>query len=1162
MSDQPPAPASFELVLLDEALAFVQPLVQAAESEAVLADMLAVLGWNSTEIGFATSALSGIHTAIDAVQDIIDTLSKPDAEITLGTLVDSLVATEGMVQAVIAIEHALNPPPPGFDAFGGQLLEFLTTTWLRTRHATIYEAMTLLTLVTPASKQLPAADAVVSTTSGEIISFPTLQDQLALEQLGKLLTDPVGTLRAAYVPTGVSGQDFADGLADSVLPAAGRLLQQFGAQASYGANAVGGVELGANAARAAHILAFWFEFGGDGAGASVMLRPTPGQATGTDVGVAPFGTLVFKDTVGSWMFELKLDGTLYPVFFGPDGVVFDPPGGKLTARARLVKLSAGSGPVVLIGSDKATRLEIGALSLELDGSLNTSGDWDVGFLTRAQHALVAVAGGDGDGFLAKVLPAPGLQIPFDLGVGWSRTKGLYFEGGVTIKVDLPLHLSLFDVLKIEEIELAVTPLFATPPGVMIDAGVTAGLTIGPFSAEVEKIGLRTTMTFPQGTGGNVGPVQFQLGFKPPTGAGLSLDAGVVGGGGFLSFDDPEYAGILELEALDTIALKVIGLISTRMPSGQRGFSLLLIITAEFPPIQLGYGFTLNGVGGIIGANRTMAIDVLRTDLHTGALESILFPPDPVAHAQEVISNLREGFPVAEGRFMLGPMAKLGWGSPSLITLELGFIVELPMPLRIALLGRLAIALPDPEDAVVLLQLDILGLLDFGTGDVSFDATLHDSRITEFPITGDMALRANVGSHPAFAMSAGGFHPSFPAPADFPKMERLGISLGDSDNPRVRLEAYFALTTNSVQTGAHVDIYASLDAGVAGTFSILAQLAFDAIVHFSPFSLAADFSAGVDLKRNGDSIATIWLEMHLTAPTPWHAWGKATINFFGSHEFDVSVTAGSLPPPPPPAAIDVLNDKLLHDLNASVSWAGTMPDEGHMLVTLRGAPDDGTVRVHPLGGLGVHERSVPLGLTIDRFGTAPVSGARRFSIGGAMVDGHPVDPTQITPITDRFAPGQFLALSDDQLLARPAFEVLSAGAQIPLTQSAQSAAPQPGDLSYETFVVDDVPADPPTTPYTLSPDLMAALAGTGPAARGSMRIPGARQLEGAGAPMTQPGWTVARTDTLAPAHSGHPLAFDGPVSHAQAAQALDNYDAGHPADKGTWQVVEDHEAVSA
>jgi hypothetical protein len=595
----------------------------------------------------------------------------------------------------------------------------------------------------------------------------------------------------------------------------------------------------------------------------------------------------------------------------------------------------------------------------------------------------------------------------------------------------------------------------------------------------------------------------------------------------------------------------------------------LIITAEFPPIQLGYGFTLNGVGGMIGANRTMAMDVLRADLHSGGLESILFPPDPVAHAHEVISNLREGFPVAEGRFVLGPMVKLGWGSPSIISLSLGLIVDLPMPLRIALLGRLAIALPDPDDAVVLLQLDILGLLDFGTGDITFDATLHDSRITEFPITGDMALRANVGAHPAFAMSAGGFHPSFPAPPDFPKMQRLGISLGDSDNPKVSLEAYMALTTNTVQTGAHVDISASLDTGIAGTFSIDAHLGFDAILHFSPMSFAADFGASVDLKHNGGSFASIYLELHLTAPTPWHAWGKATIEFFGSHEFDVSITVGSLPPPPPPPAINVLVDKLMKDLAATASWAGTMPDEGHMLVTLLGGPDDGTIRVHPLGGLTVHERSVPLELRIDRFGTSPVTGARRFEISAATIAGV---AASFTPITDRFAPGQFLALSDDQLLARPAFEVLNAGASITQGISSTQSGAQSGDLSYLTFVIDDKPVlrPMPTAPvnpvpdkgYTLNANLMAALAGTGPAARSAMRVPGARQLAGAGAPMTTPGWTVAGTDDLKRAHPGHPLSFDRPLSHAQAAQALAEHEAGNPAEKGRWQVVERHEAVPA
>ena len=45
------------------------------------------------------------------------------------------------------------------------------------------------------------------------------------------------------------------------------------------------------------------------------------------------------------------------------------------------------------------------------------------------------------------------------------------------------------------------------------------------------------------------------------------------------------------------------------------FSLLIIIFAEdFTPIPLGYGFTLNGIGGLLGVNRTVVVDVLRAGI--------------------------------------------------------------------------------------------------------------------------------------------------------------------------------------------------------------------------------------------------------------------------------------------------------------------------------------------------------------------------------------------------------------------------------------------------------------------------------------------------------------------------------------------------------------------
>ncbi len=102
-------------------------------------------------------------------------------------------------------------------------------------------------------------------------------------------------------------------------------------------------------------------------------------------------------------------------------------------------------------------------------------------------------------------------------------------------------------------------------------------------------------------------------FKPPNGVGLALDAGVVRGGGYLylDYDKGEYAGALELVFSGFLAVKAIGLINTRMPDGSDGFSLLIVVTAEFgTPIQLGFGFTLVGLGGLLGLNRTMVLEEL------------------------------------------------------------------------------------------------------------------------------------------------------------------------------------------------------------------------------------------------------------------------------------------------------------------------------------------------------------------------------------------------------------------------------------------------------------------------------------------------------------------------------------------------------------------------
>src|SRR5262249_8472938 len=149
-------------------------------------------------------------------------------------------------------------------------------------------------------------------------------------------------------------------------------------------------------------------------------------------------------------------------------------------------------------------------------------------------------------------------------------------------------------------------------------------------------------------GGNLGPVDLGFDFVPPNGVGLTIDAaGVVTGGGFIAHDAAlsQYAGALELTVHERLSLKAFGLVATRLPDGSPGYSMIVFIPAEgFQPIQLGMGFALLGIGGMVAINRTFDEDVLRAGLKNDTLGQLLFPRDPVGNAPATIAALGAAFP--------------------------------------------------------------------------------------------------------------------------------------------------------------------------------------------------------------------------------------------------------------------------------------------------------------------------------------------------------------------------------------------------------------------------------------------------------------------------------------------------------------------------------------
>jgi hypothetical protein len=102
----------------------------------------------------------------------------------------------------------------------------------------------------------------------------------------------------------------------------------------------------------------------------------------------------------------------------------------------------------------------------------------------------------------------------------------------------------------------------------------------------------------------------------------------------------------------------------------------------------------------------------------------------------------------------------------LVEAELGIMLEVPGPVRLMVIGQLHARLPVP-DPIVELHIDVLGILDFDGKSLSIDASLRDSRIAAFSLSGDAALRLRWGDPPSFAFSLGGLHPAFEPPVGFP-----------------------------------------------------------------------------------------------------------------------------------------------------------------------------------------------------------------------------------------------------------------------------------------------------------------------------------------------------------------------------------------------------------
>ena len=739
---------------------------------------------------------------------------------------------------------------------------------------------------------------------------------------------------------------------------------------------------------------------------------------------------------------LSVEAIAAPIALGPAlQLSIDPPDEVFAIALTgygAVKALGGSTPKLTLAATTQQSYQFGAgggirLSLQqpvfqVEASLDA---WDASFgVDGFEITIPKSAAGD---LLGIFLPSSGIVMRGKL-LFKVDTAGLHFDGGVGLSAKWPDTVRLPGVL----VHSLSTTVGVSGSEFLLTAAGTVVVSLGPVTATIEGFGITQPLRLTTDGSGNLGILDLQRpGFATPSGIGIAIDAGVVKGGGFLRLTDTQIAGAARARDLARLD-RTVGAGLRRDRADQRP---ALVHRRD--------------VGQLRAADR----DRPRPDAERDRRRVRLQPQrrhdrarrrgarrphrrraDPARPDQARRPRARSGLQRvpgqgravrrrADGRTRLGPAA-------SLVTMTAAVVFTFPNPSQIVIIGELRIQVPKPDAPVVNLQADFAGTIDRSTGDVSFDASLAHSKIGNFDVTGDIALRA--GSQ-GFVFTAGGFNPSFTPPAGLTSMRRLAISISPSPVLKVAADAYFALTASTLQFGAAMYVEAKL-----GPIGAKGHVSLDTLIHTEPkVHFSATISGEFQLAVSGEEIASMNVDVLLEGPGHWHARAEASISlFFLSISGTLDLEWGTDTPVELGPPVDVA--QLVHDaLAADATWAHVLPAADAGSAQLR----SGAAALHPLGQLRLTQTAAPLDVGLAKLGASAVTSGDpvtvAISAAGAVV----------TVAQELFATTQFFDLSDEERLAKPAFLPFDAGGLLQgedwQVSDAQSAA-----VVYEESIGDD------------------------------------------------------------------------------------------------------------
>ncbi len=1054
--------------VVDELLAFLSPVANALESPENLQALLGALGYAPGQAGLqaAMPALQPIGAELATLLQLGDELSAQPGE--LSRLDPSLIEFVQAVAALIARWHELPGLLAGLvpDDFLPEMLDLLIVEYLQARFPAVVRLLVLLDVAR--FRFVPAA--------GDPDSRGADFTHIHLEwsKVRDLFSDPKAWAEATY-GWGTSEFDhalFLHRLA-TLCDTLGRYAYPEPVSDEYLATFLPSRAGDPNRPVAAR-LPLWRHPDSAAAALEIGLQAAPvdsaaaGDTQDVGIGLMPYATGAADGTAA-------LDARWKLVLRGKAGI----DGGVVLA------LRPHSGVEATAGLNSSTAVDVGdwLLQLRLDPEAGKSvlhlfGD-AAGTRLQAKAFLIGVGGKGEDLFVAGgfealelvidlsenellslLVPQPITVKANDLLLGWRPGRGLYFEHGAGLALHVPLALALdAGAIRLRLHGVGVQLGFA--PETSLGLSVDFDLTLGPLTLGAQGLGLELALANAADGSGRFGRFDARAGPLFPTGYAVGFDGGPLAGGGALVFEEGGFRGALALR-FGSFGISAFALMTTRLPSGAQGFSFLATLFVEFE-LQLGYGFKLTGLGGLLGLHRTCQVEALRTLLLAGNLDSLLFPEDPVRDALQVLNDLASVYPPAEGQYLVGPAIKIAWGTPTLIEGKLAVIVEFGAFARVLILGSVGSALPTKEAAIVVLKVDFVGLIDFDRGAISFDATLAGSRLLDWPISGEMAVRTGWGPSAGLVAAIGGLHPQVSVPPGFPTLQRVTINFG-SNNPSLTLKGYVGLTLACVQAGARASLFfKGPDILFVGQLEVEGQAWFDALVHFDPFHFEAELGLSIHLLIDGDTICGIGGDLRISGPNTYRLKGKAWVDVLGL-ELSIGVdkswghALGDAA-----QSVDALA-LLKAELDKGLAWEVVPPRarvSGVRFAKLEtpagGGQSTANVPLDPSGGLNFQQRAMPLGVALERIGTARLaSKIDTLDLQLLAADGSVLSARELEL---DFVRAHFFDLDDDEKLRGQALEPFKGGLSIhgPDELVRDIGSEQAVDLDYETIFLGDEPS---------------------------------------------------------------------------------------------------------